>query len=166
MLRNDLLDKLLRQPAGGVKRPPGLRSLVDTKVIGKPPTFSGDVDVNGQPKDMPWSQWSFVFRSYLQAFDPTASRLLQQVETNVEDPVVVDNTGMTEGERRLSIQLFYVLALTCRGKALQVVRRVPKEVGNSCAESLSTVFRHDSKECFKPSCRQREWTIRCRQSIK
>ena len=30
---------------------------------------------------------------------------------------------------------------------------------------LSPVFRHDSKECSKPSCRQREWTIQCRQSI-
>ena len=86
------------------------------------PTFSGDVDVNGQPEDIPWSQWSFVFRSYLGAFDPTATRLLRQVETNVEDPVVVDNTSMKEVERRLSIQLCYVLALTCRGKALQARR--------------------------------------------
>ena len=38
----------------------------------------------------------FVFRSYLGAFDPTASRLLGHVESIVEDPVVVDNTGMTE----------------------------------------------------------------------
>ena len=48
---------------------------------------------------------------------PTATRLLQQVETNVEDPVVVDNTGMTDVERRLSIQLFYVLALQRKGTA-------------------------------------------------
>ena len=41
------------------------------------------------------------------------------MESNVEDPVVVDNAGMTEVERRLSIQLFCVLALTCRGKALE-----------------------------------------------
>ena len=113
------------QPAGaGGERPPGLPSLVDTKAIGKPQTFSGDVDVNVQPEGMPWSQWSFVFWSYLGAFDPTATRLLRQVETNVEDPVVVDNTSMTEVERRLSIQLFHVLALTCRGKALEVVRRI------------------------------------------
>ena len=43
--------------------------------------------------------------------------------------MVVDNTGMTEVDRRLSIQLFHVLALTCRGKALQVVRRVPEGFG-------------------------------------
>ena len=42
-----------------------VQSLVDTKAIGRPPTFSGDIDTNGQPEGMPCSQWSFVFRSYL-----------------------------------------------------------------------------------------------------
>ena len=67
----------------------------------------------------PWTSKSLVF--YL--------RRPRKVESNVEDPVVVDNTSMTEVERRLSIQLFYVFALTCRGKALQVVRRVPEGFG-------------------------------------
>ena len=40
------------------ERASGVQSLVDTKAIGKPPTFSGDVDPNGQPEGMPWSQWS------------------------------------------------------------------------------------------------------------
>ena len=92
-----------------------VQSLVDTKAIGRAPTFSGDIDTNGQPEGLPWSQWSFVFRSYLGAYDPVATRLLQQVEAKVEDPSVVDNESMTEAERRLSVQLFYVLALTCRG---------------------------------------------------
>ena len=144
MLRNVFLGSLLRLfsrrwdhsqfgSGGGSERPPGLPSLVDTKAIGKPPTFNGDFDVTGQPEGMPWSQ--------VECSDPTATRLLRQVESNVEDLVIVDNTSMTEAERRLSMQLFYVLALTCRGKALQVVRRVPEEFGfeawNSCAESLS-----------------------------
>ena len=90
-----------RAGGGGGDRLPGLPSLVDTKAIGKPPTFSGD-DVTAQPEGMAWSKWSFVFQSYLGAFDSTATRLLRQVESNVEDPVVVDNTGMTEEERRYS----------------------------------------------------------------
>ena len=76
-----------------------MQSLVDTKAFGKPPTFSGDIDTNGQPEGISWSQWSFVFRSYLGAYDPVATRLLQQVETKVEDPSVVDNSSMTEAER-------------------------------------------------------------------
>ena len=127
------------QPAG-VERSPGVPSLVDTRVIGKPPTCSGDVNVNGQAEGMPWSQWSFVFRSYLGAFDPTATRLLHQVEANVEDDVVVDNTGLTEVERRLSIQLFYVLALSCREKELQVVRRVPEGFGFEAWKQLCREF--------------------------
>ena len=91
--------------------------------------------MNGQLEGMPWSQWSFVFWSYLGVFDPTATRLLRQVESFVGDLVVVDDTSMMEGERRLSIQLFYVLALTCRGKALQVVRRVPKGFGYEAWET-------------------------------
>ena len=130
------------QPAGGGERerPRGLPSLVDTKAIGKPPTFSGYVDVNGQPEGMPWSRWSSVFQSYRGSFDPTATRLLQQVETHVEDPVVVDNTGMTDVERRLSIHLFHVLALTFRGKALQVVRRVPEGFGFEAWKQLCREF--------------------------
>ena len=124
------------QPAGaggGSERPPGLPGLVDTKAIGKPATFSGDVDMKGKHEGMPWSQWSVVLRS-------TATSLLRQVESNVGDPVVVDNTSMTEGERRLSIQLFCVLALTCRGKALQVVRRVPEGFGFEAWKQLCREF--------------------------
>ena len=46
----------LEPAGGGGERPPGWPSLVDTKASGKHPTFSGDVDVNGQPEGMPWSQ--------------------------------------------------------------------------------------------------------------
>ena len=66
--------------------------------------------------------------------------MLRQVETNVEDPVVVDNTSMMEVERRLSIQLFYVRALTCRGKTLQVVRRVPEGFGFEAWKQLCREF--------------------------
>ena len=58
----------------------------------------------------------------------------------MEDFVVVDNTSTTEVERQLSIQLFYVLALTCRGKALQVVRRVPAWFGFEAWKQLCREF--------------------------
>ena len=58
---------------------------------------------------------------------------------------------MTEG--RFSIQMFYVLALTCSGKALQVVRRVPEGFGFEAWKQLGRELepRHDSKECFNPN---------------
>ena len=117
-----------------------VQSLVDTKAIGRPPTLSEDIDTSGQPEGMLLSQWSFVFRSYLSAYDSVATRLLQQVEAKVEHPSVVDNESMTEAERRLSVQLFYVLALTCKGKSLQVVRRVPEGFGFEAWKQLCREF--------------------------
>ena len=47
----------------------------------------------------------------------------------MEDPIIADNTTMTGAERRLSIQLYCVLALTCRKRALQAVQQVPRGYG-------------------------------------
>ena len=55
--------------------------------------------------------------------------MLQQVETSVDDPIITDNTVMTRAEKRFSAQAYCVLVLTCRGKALQVVQRVPRGFG-------------------------------------
>ena len=68
-------------PTGPVgERTPVPQSLIDTRAIAKPPLFNGDIDPNGQPEGMPWSQWSFIFRSYIGSFDPGATQLLQRVE--------------------------------------------------------------------------------------
>ena len=37
------------------------KEIANTRTIGKPPMFSGDVDPNGQSERMRWSQWSFIF---------------------------------------------------------------------------------------------------------
>ena len=65
------------QPAAAVgvgERPPGLLSLVVAKAIGKHPTFSGHVDVNGQPEGMPWSQWNFCIPELPWSVRPDSSQ--------------------------------------------------------------------------------------------
>ena len=69
--------------------------------------------MNGQPEGMPWSQWSFVFRSYVGAFDPTAT------------------TSMTKVER-LSIQLF-AEERRCRWSD-ESPKGSGSRRGNNCAE--------------------------------
>ena len=59
--KRKLLSKSMGSPVLTGERAVTVQSLVDTKAIGKPPTFSGDIDTNGQPEGLPWSQWSFVF---------------------------------------------------------------------------------------------------------
>ena len=74
---------------------------VDVEEIGRLEMFSGDSDLNSRLNSMPWSQWSITVRSYFGEFNQTATRLLQRVETNVEDPIIVDNTtGNEESDRQ------------------------------------------------------------------
>ena len=75
---------------------------VDVEEIGRLEMFSGDGDLNGRVNSMPWSQWSLTVRRYFGELNQTATRLLQRVETNVEDSIITDNTTMTGAERRLS----------------------------------------------------------------
>ena len=75
--------------------------------------------MSGRTDSMPWSPWSLTVQN-CKKLNQTATRLLQQMETSVEDPIIADNTAMTRAERRLSGQTYCVLALTCREKALQV----------------------------------------------
>ena len=100
----------------------------------------GDSDLNGRVSSMPWFQWSLSVRRYFGEFNQTATRLLLRVEANVEDPIIADNTTMTGAERRLSIRLYCVLALTFWKRALQVVQKVPKGYGFEAWRQLCTKF--------------------------
>ena len=126
--------------------------------------FSGDSDLNGRVNCMPWSQWSLTVRSYFGEFNQTATRLLQRVETNVEDPIIAENTTMTGAEIRLSIQVHCVLALTCRKKALQVVQQVPRGYGFEAWRQLCRKpGQHPpvrSRGMLQGSCRRRNQSVR------
>ena len=46
------------------------KSLVDTRGIGKPSNFSGDVDNQGRMSELIWQQWTFTFRAFVAAVSP------------------------------------------------------------------------------------------------
>ena len=117
---------------------------VDVEEIGRLEMFSGDGELNGRVNSMPWSQWSLTVRSHCGELNQTATRLLQRVETNVEHPIIADNTTMTEWRDDFPEQLYCVLELTCRKRALQVVQKFPEVTGSrhgdACAESLDSIL--------------------------
>ena len=113
---------------------------VDAEEIGTLPMFSGDIDLSERTNSMPWSHWSLTIRSYFGKFGRTTAWMLQQVETSVDDPIITDNTVMTRVEKRFSAQAYCVLVLTCRGKALQVVQRVPRGFGFEAWRQLYEEF--------------------------
>ena len=53
-------------------------SLVDTKLLGKPDKFSGELDENAKYKDgVTWENWSFVLSAYCMAVDPHMAELMR-----------------------------------------------------------------------------------------
>ena len=72
----------------------------------------------------------------------------------MDDPAVADNTTMTDGERRLSVQLFCVLALTCRkvvsggeaGARRVWIRGLETVVQRVRAPSFFTISRHAASD--------------------
>ena len=96
------------------------QSFVDTRAIGKPPSFTGESLGDGKPDGLVWGQCSFLFRAYVGAYSKQARTMLEEAESQPERP-----EGVLEGkEAELSAQIFYILALTFRGRSLGVVQRV------------------------------------------
>ena len=86
--------------------------IIDTRQLGKPDKFDG-VDAN-------WSDWNFVAASYLAV---TNHALKVMLDTAVNRPELsCENTGLTEAERGMSTQLYYVLVLLTKGRALDKVQ--------------------------------------------
>ncbi|CAK0901850.1 unnamed protein product [Prorocentrum cordatum] len=93
-------------------------ALVETRALGKPLPFAGGATTEGKPDGgFARQQWSFTFR---------------------EQPI--SNISMEPHGRRLSAQIFYVLALTCRGRALSVVQRAPEGWGIEAWRQLCIEF--------------------------
>ena len=136
-----VVERLARQTAEVAQQTVGTWPAgIDAEEIGTLPMFSGDVDLSEQTDSVPWSQWSLTIRSDFGKFNRTTAWMLQQVEMSVDDPIITDNTVMTRAEKRFSAQAYCVLVLTCRGKALQVVQRVPRGFGFEAWKQLYEEF--------------------------
>ena len=89
-----------------VERPPVERSMVDTRVLGKPRNFSG--------KDEDWTGWVTIFRAYAGAIDNQLLADMQRAEVQLQP---VANAHLEPAQAQRSAQLYYILALLCEGRA-------------------------------------------------
>ena len=96
---------------------------------------------SSQAEDKALHLWSLILWSCLGAFEQTVIGLLRIVVAKERDPAVA-----------LPIQLYFVIALTCRRRVSLAVRRV------FCFGFER--FRRDSSGCFKPHWRRRGQTVR------
>ena len=106
-------------PAGGLQAPPppqpqygAQSSLIDTRLIGKPGIFSGTQES--------WADWAFVFKAYCAALNPRLITLLTAAQSEQAQIFPKDDTDIS-----LSAQLYYVLCLSVKDRALEKLRAAP-----------------------------------------
>ena len=75
------------------------KSLVDTRGIGKPSSFSGDVDNQGRMSEPIWQQWSFTFRAFVAAVSSKARLMIEEKAKKAEADEQMENAAITEDER-------------------------------------------------------------------
>ena len=78
---------------------------------------------------MPWLSWSFTFRAYIGAVDPLGRRMLDEASKRSERDDIIDHETLPDLEIKVSTQIFYILAMTCKGRALSIVQRVREGYG-------------------------------------
>ena len=92
--------------------------LVDTRTIGKAPTF------NGEHKD--WPKWSFQFTAYMGSANPKSIEALRWAA--MADGKITAAAIVQQSFEEHNAQLFVALALLCKGSALVTVKNT--EVNN------------------------------------
>ena len=117
---------------------PRKQSFIDTRAIGKPPNFSGEVGDDGKPDGPAWSQWAFLFRAYVGAFSADTRKLLEDAEQAIE--TIIQDPHFNKAEYELGAQVYYILALTLRGRALGVVQRTSEGNGFEAWRLLCAEF--------------------------
>ena len=110
-IATDTVDEL-RVPAisqGSAASPPNAIGLVDTRSLGKPEIFKGD--------EGSFADWAFIFKSYVGCIAQEYIPLLERCEQS-RSPMV--NRGLAPADQRLSNQLYYMMVMLLRGRALDI----------------------------------------------
>ena len=104
--------------------------LVDTRTIGKAPTFTGE------HKD--WPEWSFQFTAYMGSANPKSIEALRWAAME-EDKIRVAAEVKQSFEEH-NPQLHLALALLCKGSALVTVKNTEVNNGLEAWRGLNATY--------------------------
>ena len=93
--------------------------LIDVKLVNRPSSFDGS--------EVKWSNWKFVFESYLCCLD--ANYLLELTEAAASPTVIIERDWWPADRIRRSRALYAILVSLVQGKALEIVRTVRTQSG-------------------------------------
>ena len=95
---------------------PKTASLVDTRSIGKAPSFSGE--------HKEWHDWSFQLTAYMGSANARAIDALKAAATSELAITNEDLHLMGDKYVEMSTQLYFGLAMLCKGAALTTIKNV------------------------------------------
>ena len=103
--------------------------LIDTRVLGKPPTFHG--------KEADYPEWHESFLSWAGLFNGVVAGHLELAKTHPRE-IVFDQLP---AEMQVMTQMvFHMFMQICRGRALTIIRRVPRRNGFEAFRRLHDRF--------------------------
>ena len=103
--------------------------LIDTRVLGKPPTFHG--------KEQEYPEWHESFLSWAGLFNGVVAGHLELAKTHPTE-IIFDQLP---AEMQVMTQMvFHMFMQICRGRALTIIRRVPRRNGFEAFRRLHDRF--------------------------
>ena len=130
---NQALQQLIGQQAPAPARQvgdPAAMNMIDTRSLGKPRDFNGTATE--------WQEWQFVLKAYAFAVNPMMKHVMESAAALQDQPA--DHSQMSDEERRTSTQLYYMLVLLCKDRALDSVRNAPEGNGAEAWRRLMWEF--------------------------
>ena len=91
-------------------------AIIDTRVLGKPSQF------HGKDKDFPEFKHGLI--AYLGCLSPDLPEMMEQSAAQA-NPIEV--TRLNDAASKLTKQLYFVLSMLCKGKALRILKKVEKQ---------------------------------------
>ena len=110
---------------------------IDTRLLGKPDKFDG--------QDSCWRDWKFITKTYIHAALPDIRALLLMAEETTDD---VRNIALTVPQQGLSVQLYYMLALLTKNRALDKVQAAGEGEGLAAWRGLQEQWEPKSRSRF------------------
>ena len=117
---------------------------VDTRTLGKPVMVTGE--------EQKWQDWKTVVSAYCSVVDLQMGVIMDSVATGAST-----NTGLTESEAMMLLQLFFILVRITRGQPLTMVTNVGTSggfpAGRSSSSSTSPPCARSRRASCLASCR-------------
>ena len=116
---------------------------LELRSAGRPTHFSG--------KDEDWNDWSFIMRAYLSVIGEDVATMLQRVETIKRQVTTAELEQHTPGVTNSVRQVYFQLAMTCRGPAFALVKSVERETtaskyDESCSRGTNPIWVRDCRQ--------------------